>query len=88
MLKPLTKIPNYIASRWRLKASNQMVLCVLYIVIYMRHTSNLEHAIKFAATHVGQPLNLDLRKVFWDVETGKFSSIKVSLDNYLETWLE
>lgn len=88
LLKPLSRIPNYIASRYKLKASNQMVLCILYIVIYMRHTSNLEHAIKFAATHIGKPLSLDLRKVFWDVETGKFTTIKESLDNYLENWRE
>lgn len=82
----LNKLPIYIAARWRLKASNQMVLCILYAVIYMRHTSNLEHAIKFAAQHIGAPLSLDLRKVFWDIETGKYSTIKESLDHYLETW--
>ncbi|MBL7147738.1 MAG: hypothetical protein ISS82_02845 [Nanoarchaeota archaeon] len=86
LVKPLTNIPISIASKWRLKASNQMVLCILYIVMYMRHTSNLEHAIKFAADHIGNPLALDLRKVFWDVETGKFSTMKESLDNYLKTW--
>lgn len=85
-LNYLNKIPIYITSRWRLKASNQMVLCILYVVIYMRHTSNLEHAIKFAAQHIDAPLSLDLRKVFWDVETGKYSNIKQSLDNYLESW--
>jgi hypothetical protein len=31
---------------------------------------------------------LDLKKVLWDVETGKFSSIKESLDNYLDSWKE
>ena len=86
LIKALASIPVYIADRWRLRASNQMILCILYIVIYMRHTSNLEHAIKFAGDHVGNPLALDLRKIFWDVETGKFSSIKQSLDNYLNTW--
>src|SRR3989344_1684584 len=86
LIKPLTNIPNYIASSWRLKASNQMVLCILYIVMYMRHTSNLENAIKFASEHIGPPLSLDLRKLFWDVETRKFSSIKESLDNYLKQW--
>src|SRR3989344_4261843 len=80
------KLPIIIATRWRLKASSQMVLCILYCVIYMRHTSNLEHAIKFAAEHTDAPLSLDLRKVFWDVETGKFSTIKESLDNYLQSW--
>ncbi len=82
----LGNIPIYIATRWRLKASNQMVLALLYVVIYMRHTSNLEHAIKFAALHIDPPLSLDLRKVFWDVETGKYSTIKESLDSYLESW--
>ena len=86
LMTQLTKIPVILATRWRLKASNQMVLCILYVVIYMRHTSNLEHAIKFAAEHIEAPLSLDLRKVFWDVETGKYSTIKESLDSYLETW--
>lgn len=88
IIKPLTRMPNYLAARWRLKASNQMVLCVLYVVMYMRHTSNLEHAIKFAVDHIKEPLSLDLRKVFWDVENGKFSTMKESLDNYLESWRE
>lgn len=85
-LKVLARMPIYIASRWRLKASNQMVLCVLYVVIYMRHTSNLENAIKFATEHLSPPLSVDLRKIFWDIETRKFSTIKESLDHYLESW--
>jgi Flp pilus assembly protein TadB len=85
-IKPLTNIPNYIAAKWRLRASNQMVLCILYIVMYMRHTSNLEHAIKFASDHIGNPLALDLRKVFWDIETGKYPDMKKSLDAYLIKW--
>ncbi len=85
-LKILTRVPIYLAARWRLRASNQMVLCILYVVIYMRHTSNLENAIKFAAEHIGPPLSLDLRKIFWNIETRKFATIKESLDHYLETW--
>jgi hypothetical protein len=85
-LKSLTDLPIKLANKWRLQASNQMVLCILYIVIYMRHTSNLENALKFAADHIKPPLSLDLRKIFWDVETGKFSSMKESLENYLFKW--
>jgi len=86
LLKPISNSPIYVASKWRLKVSNQMVLCILYIVMYMRHTSNLEHALKFSTDHIGGPLALDLRKVFWDIETGKYSTIKESLDYYLESW--
>ncbi|MDP3728764.1 MAG: hypothetical protein Q8R18_04900 [bacterium] len=86
LLKPLSNYPIHIAQKRRLQASNQMVLCILYVVIYMRHTSNLEHAIKFAGEHVGNPLALDLRKVYWDVETNKYPTIQKSLDIYLEGW--
>ncbi len=86
LFKPISRIPINIATKWRLKASNQMVLCILYIVMYMRHTSNLENAIKFSAQHIKEPLSLDLRKIFWDIETGKFSTLKESLDDYLESW--
>ena len=83
---PLGKMPEYIANSWRLKASNQMVLCIFYVVTYMRHTSNLENAIEFAAEHLAPPLSIDLKKVLWDIETEKYESVKESLDIYLETW--
>ena len=85
-IKILLDYPNQKALKWRIQASNQMVLCILYVVMYMRHTSNLEHAIKFAAQHIKDPLAGDLKKVFWNLETGKFNTIKESLDHYLETW--
>ncbi len=78
--------PERFANKWRLKASSQMVPAILYVVVYMRHTPNLEKAIAFAAENIEYPLSLDLRKVFYDVEIGKFSTIKESLDNYLEVW--
>jgi len=81
-------MPARLANKYRLKAASQMVPCILYVVAYMKHTSNLERAIAFAAQHLTPPLALDLRKVFWDIETGKYSNIKDSLDSYLETWRE
>lgn len=84
----LYTLPARLANKWRLKASSQMVPCILYIVAYMKHTSNLERAVAFAAQHLQPPLSLDLRKVFWDVQTGKYSTIKESLDHYLDSWRE
>jgi len=81
-------MPGRLATKWRLKASSQMVPAILYTVVYMKHTSNLERAISFVSQHVDAPLSFDLKKVIWDVETGKYSSIKDSLDVYLETWKE
>ena len=78
--------PARLANKWRLKASSQMVPAILYVVVYMRHTPNLEKAIAFASEHLQFPLALDFKKVFYNVQIGRFSTIKESLDNYLETW--
>jgi hypothetical protein len=86
LIGPLNNAPHYIATSWRMKASNQMVLCVFYIVTFMRHSSNLEGAIRFASEHLSAPLSLDLRRVIWNVETEKCESVKESLDIYLESW--
>jgi len=79
-------IPQRKANMWRLKASSQMVPAILYIVIYMKHTSNLERAISFASENLQPPLALDFKKIFWNVQTGKYHTVKESLDAYLETW--
>ncbi len=79
-------MPDRLANKWRLKASSQMVPAILYTVVYMKHTSNLERAMGFVGQHIGAPLSLDFRKILWDVQTGRFSNIKESIDNYLKQW--
>lgn len=82
----LIKAPEILANNFRLAASNQMVQCIFYVATFMRHTSNLELAVRFAADRLTPPLALDLKKILWDVETGRFGTIKESVDSYLETW--
>jgi len=82
----LQKFPSFMANSWRMKASNQMVQSIFYLVTYMRHTSNLERAIEFSADHLDPPLSLDFRKILWDVETQQYSTIKDSANAYLEQW--
>ncbi len=86
MYNYISGFPQRFANQWRLKASSQMVPAILYLVVYMRHTSNLERAISFASEHLQYPLALDFKKIFYDVEIGKFSTIKDSLDHYLDGW--
>ena len=86
MIFPLMNVTQVMAKQRRLKGSNQMILATFYIVTYMRHTSNLELAINFAAEHLGQPLATDFNSIIWDVESGKYPSLKEALDIYLEDW--
>ena len=78
--------PQRLAQKWRLKASSQMVPAILYLVVYMRHTPNLEKAVAFAAQNLEAPLAADFKKIFYNVEIGKYSTIKESLDVYLAGW--
>ncbi|MBT3720166.1 hypothetical protein HN789_03515 [archaeon] len=86
LIVPLSTLPNIMANNWRLKASNQMVMSIFYIVSYMRHTSNLELAIKFTSDHISAPLSLDFKKMMWNVESNKYNSMKESIDAYLQKW--
>ncbi len=86
LILPLQKYPSYLATAWRLKSSNQMVLCIFYLVTYMRQSSNLERAIEFAGDHLDPPLALDLKKILWNVENRTFDSISDALSEYLESW--
>ncbi len=88
MIPALQNVPKFMANTWRMKASNQMVQSIFYLVTYMRHTSNLERAIEFASNHLDPPLSLDFRKILWGVETQQYSTIRESADSYLITWKE
>ena len=70
----------------RSKAGSELILGILYIVIQMRNTSNLEGAIRFAADNLTGPLGEDFKKMLWDVETKKYVSIQQALDNYVMKW--
>jgi len=82
----LSKYPSRLAMKWRLKASSQMVPALLYVVIYMKHTSNLERAIAIDAENLEDPLASDFKTILWNVQTKRYATIKESIDSYLEVW--
>ena len=86
MMFVLQKLPYYFSRKWRLAASNQMVVSIFYIVTYMRHTSNLENALNFASEHLTGPLALDFKKILWNVETERHESVQASMEAYLTKW--
>ena len=58
----LSNMPKLIFDSWRAKASDQLLIAVLYIVIYMKRDSNLERAILFVANQIPAPLSIDFIK--------------------------
>ncbi|MCW1294044.1 MAG: hypothetical protein QXJ12_01365 [Candidatus Parvarchaeota archaeon] len=68
------------------KASSDLVTFVLYMIISMRQTSNLETAVQFAADNLNSYLAFDLKKLLWDTASRKYKNIKEALDEYSIRW--
>ena len=79
-------LPVFAAKNKVIRSSGEMILSILYMVIYMRSSANLEGAIRFAALNLDGPISTDLKRVLWDVESGQFNSIDESLQSYTERW--
>jgi hypothetical protein len=84
----LSKAPEMMFKSWRAQAADQLVNAVLYMVIYMEHTSNLEQAVYFAAKNLPPPLSLDFIRILWNVESGKFPSVEEAIEDYAQVWQE
>jgi hypothetical protein len=74
------------AKSMSVQMSADTVLAILYMVIYMRSSPNLEGAIKFSSQNLEGPLAWDLRKLLWDIETGKYSTADEALVDYITKW--
>ncbi len=82
----LLKYPVNMMKAYRIEASSQVVLAVLYMVVSMRVTPNLEQALRFSAANVSGPLAWDMRKLLWDIEMGKYYSASHALTDYIAKW--
>lgn len=81
----LTYPPLY-ADIIRIKAGNETVDIVLYMVIYLSLNPVFEKAIQFTASNCHGPLGKDFKKIMWDVEMGKYTTIKEAVGQYSKKW--
>jgi hypothetical protein len=82
----LMRYPSNLVKTLRIQASSQVVLAVLYMVISMRLSPNLERALQFSASNVSGELSRDMRRLLWDIEMGKYYSAKEAMSDYIAKW--
>ncbi len=70
------------------KSSSDLVTMILYLVIYMRQTPNLEAAVQFASDNLGGYIAYDLKKLIWDTAARRYTDIKEALDDYSQRWVK
>ena len=78
--------PIFDAKTKVIQSSGEMILAVLYMVVYMRSSPSLEGATRFAALNLEGPISKDLKKVLWSVEVGEFKRIDDALEDYTSRW--
>ncbi len=78
--------PKSMVKAMRVKASSQVVIAVLYMVISMRSSPNLEKALRFSASNVSGELAWDMRRLLWDIEMRKYLSASDAMTDYISKW--
>jgi len=78
--------PHMLVKKIRVNASSELVLAILYMAIGLKHIPNLENAVTFAAVNLKGPLGKDLRKLLWDIQTGKYNNIEDGLHDFSVKW--
>ena len=63
----------------RIRATADLLLSVLYMVISLRITPNFENALLFAALNTTGTIGRDLKKIVWDLSLGKYESADEAL---------
>jgi len=79
--------PTYLAAVTKIKASDETVKVILYMVIYLRLNPQVEGALEFAAAHCYGPIGKDLRKIIWDLQIRRYVRIGDAISSKIEKWL-
>lgn len=79
--------PNYLSAVTKIKASDETVKIILYMVIYLRLNPQLEGALKFAAAHSNGPIGRDLKKIIWDLQVRRYVTINEAISSKIGKWL-
>ena len=78
--------PMHLKLKYEMEVGSDIVSLIIYISIYMRNIPNLENAVKFASTHSRGPIAFEMRKLLWDVETGRYTNVQEALLGYSKKW--
>ncbi len=80
--------PYSYANKERIRSLGYIPEIVNYFVMAMKVNPNLEKALEFVAEHGHGRIAKDVRKLLWDLKTGKYRTTEEALDNLAWRWGE
>ncbi|MEM7826795.1 MAG: hypothetical protein QXQ40_01045 [Candidatus Aenigmatarchaeota archaeon] len=84
----LYNYPMRYEKRFLTAIGSEITFLILYMIVYLRESPNLEGALRFASKNLSGPLALDIRKLMWDIEVGKYKTVDEALIDYTSLWTE
>ena len=79
--------PSYLAAVTKIRAADETIKVILYMVIYLRFNPHLEGALSFAAEHCHGPIGKDFKEFLWGIQSGKYLTINQAISTKMEKWL-
>jgi hypothetical protein len=70
----------------RIRASTDLLLSVLYMVISLQFTPNLENAVSFAASSLKGPIGRDLKGRMWKLTMGVYRNVEDLINDFSKKW--
>ncbi|MBU5678714.1 MAG: hypothetical protein QXJ96_00985 [Candidatus Aenigmatarchaeota archaeon] len=84
----LYNYPIFYEKKFMISRGSEITFLILYMIIYMRESPNLEGAVKFAAANLSGNLGKDMKRLIWEIEAGKYTTVDEALIDYLSIWKE
>ncbi len=78
--------PSSLAEKTRLQEGGNLVIIILYMIVYLKSVPNLEGAVRFAAEHGTGKVTRDLKLILWRLENGMINNIEEGLEDYMAVW--
>lgn len=77
--------PMHYAAWFRINASSEMTLCILFMATSMRISPTLEKAIDYAAKNLRGALAYDLKLLMWEIYSRKYTT-EQAIEIFIEKW--
>ncbi len=78
--------PIFYSEVIRIRAANESVSIILYMISYLSLNPVYESSIVYAASRCHGPLGNDLKRVVWNLLSGKYTNIKEALGDFSKKW--
>jgi Flp pilus assembly protein TadB len=82
----IVKYPGIRAQHKLVQSSEELILAILYMVVYMRSAPNLEGAVSFAARRLNGPVAYDLREIMWKLDMRVYTTMNEAIQDYVDRW--